>query len=43
MLISFQVISSPLDTCPPDAIVTQVALTLRDRDHGDVFVVEMIL
>jgi CBS domain-containing protein len=40
MLKAFEVMTRPLATCAPDAKVTDVAAIMRDRDIGDVLIVE---
>ena len=40
MLKAYEVMTHPLATCAPDASVTDVAATMRDRDIGDVLIVE---
>jgi CBS domain-containing protein len=40
MLKAFEVMTRPLATCAPDANVTDVAAIMRDRDIGDVLIVE---
>ena len=40
MLKAFEVMSRPLATCAPEANVTDVAAIMRDRDIGDVLIVE---
>ena len=40
MLKAFEVMSRPLATCAPDTNVTDVAAIMRDRDIGDVLIVE---
>jgi CBS domain-containing protein len=40
MLKAYEVMTHPLATCAPDANVTDVAATMRDRDIGDVLIVE---
>jgi CBS domain-containing protein len=40
MLKAFEVMSRPLATCAPEANVTDVAAMMRDRDIGDVLIVE---
>ena len=40
MLKAFEVMSRPLATCIPDTNVTDVAAIMRDRDIGDVLIVE---
>jgi CBS domain-containing protein len=40
MLKAFEVMTRPLATCAPDANVTAVAAIMRDRDIGDVLIVE---
>jgi CBS domain-containing protein len=40
MLKAFEVMAQGLATCTPDASVTDVAAVMRDRDIGDVLVVE---
>ncbi len=40
MLKAYEVMTHPLATCAPEASVTDVAATMRDRDIGDVLIVE---
>ena len=40
MLKAYEVMTHPLAMCAPDASVTDVAATMRDRDIGDVLIVE---
>jgi CBS domain-containing protein len=40
MLKAYEVMTHPLATCAPDTNVTDVAATMRDRDIGDVLIVE---
>jgi CBS domain-containing protein len=40
MLKAYEVMTRPLATCAPDTSVTDVAATMRDRDIGDVLIVE---
>ena len=40
MLKAYDVMTRPLATCAPDTSVTDVAATMRDRDIGDVLIVE---
>ena len=40
MLKAFEVMTRPLATCAPEAHVTDVAAIMRDRDIGDVLIVE---
>jgi CBS domain-containing protein len=40
MLKAFEVMTRPLATCAPDASVADVAAIMRDRDIGDVLIVE---
>jgi len=40
MLKAFEVMSRPLATCAPEVNVTDVAAMMRDRDIGDVLIVE---
>ncbi len=40
MLKAYEVMTHPLAVCAPDASVTDVAATMRDRDIGDVLIVE---
>ncbi len=40
MLKAYEVMTRPLATCEPDTSVTDVAATMRDRDIGDVLIVE---
>lgn len=40
MMKAYEVMTRALATCAPDASVTDVAATMRDRDIGDVLVVE---
>jgi len=40
MLKAFEVMTRPLATCAPEASVTEVAAIMRDRDIGDVLIVE---
>src|SRR5512145_1962316 len=37
---AYDVMTRPLAMCAPDASVTDVAATMRDRDIGDVLIVE---
>ena len=40
MLKAYEVMTHPLAMCAPDANVTDVAATMRDRDIGDVLILE---
>ncbi len=40
MLKAYEVMTHPLAVCAPEASVTDVAATMRDRDIGDVLIVE---
>ena len=40
MLKAYEVMTHPLAICAPEASVTDVAATMRDRDIGDVLIVE---
>ena len=40
MLKAYEVMTHALATCTPDASVAEVAAIMRDRDIGDVLIVE---